>query len=333
MGYIVYKARVMQLYKYFWALFMVLTIFLLGGCGSSTPVQKSNPKGIEIQNFTFAGDNDKVTFKKIPERVIVCGNSGADTLIDLGVGNKIVALSLTEHITDGYYKGKLPNAMIVNGTISKEQVISLQPDFILGWRRFFGEKALGDTTEWKQKGIPAYIQDASGPIPGLEKFPPCTVESEKQFIRNMGLVFHKEQRANEIIATIDQALNYEKNKDKKIKVLVVEFNGRLIEVFGKNLLSGDIVTKLGGDVVDYGNPFVSKEDIISCDADMIFVVYHGDENAENQALDMMRSSIYSNIPAVKNNRLVPLPYKMIVATGSDTSKTILYMRKAMYPND
>lgn len=113
------------------------------------------------------------------------------------------------------------------------------------------------------------------------------------------------------------------------RVLVVEFINGNIEVFGKNLLSGDIITKLGGDVIDYGYPFISLEKLIQSEADIVFVVYHGKDLEKNIALRKMNDPIFHNIKAVREGNVYPLNYNSIVATGVNTVKTINYIKEKL----
>ena len=66
----------------------------------------------------------------------------------------------------------------------------------------------------------------------------------------MGKIFGKEEKAESVISEIEIELKRANQKvAKKPKVLFIEFMPNNIEAFGKELLSGDIVEKLGGEVV------------------------------------------------------------------------------------
>lgn len=311
------------------ACLLVLQIFVFG-CGSNPPIQHNQDQGIKISNYSFSGFPNNQIMKEIPKKVIVYGNSGLDTLVALGVERNVYAAVLTDNREIEMYKSRYPNIKIYPAALPLETVVSFQPDFILGWRRFFSDTQLGDTNKWIAQGIPAYIQDASGPVPAKGNFPPCNVDSEITFIRNMGKIFAKENKAEEYISEIKQELAIKSSqKNRKENILVVEFLGGNIEVFGEDLLSGDIVKKLGGNLLQYSVPFISQEELMGLDADRIFLVYHGQEKEKQAALSSMANPLYAHIKAIKNGKVYPIKYSMIVAPGVNTAKTIKYMSRCM----
>lgn len=321
----------MRLWRVLLAGVLLLGLLLSSGCGETDKKTGSEAEKLKIENYTFSGAAHSLVFTAKPKRVVVAGNSAIDTLIALGEQESIVAAVLSEKTKEQHYKKLLPKVDLQAQSFSQESVMAYKPDFILGWRRYFGDKQMGNTTFWASRRIPAYIQEASGPIPSLEGFPPCTIASEKKFINNMGKVFHKEQRAAELVKEIDVELAKVKDySGKKPRVLVVEFLGKRIEMFGPKLLSGDIVKALGGELVFYEQPFISKEELLMLDADIIFVVHHGQEYLRDLAIKEMYSPIYNNINAVKNKRVYPLAYEMIVAPTVKLKDTIRYMRQKMY---
>lgn len=311
---------------------ILLFVFIISGCRflPDTSEQNTDKLTKTIENFNFDGTKRSFSVEHVPENIIVCGNNAADTLIAFGEGSKISTLILTNTYDKEKYTKALPQAKIYTTSISQEAAIELKPDFILAQRRFFDDKVLGSNMFWSNNGVMTYIQDASGPIPSLGNFPKCTIESEKNFISNMGKIFGKEDIANKLNKEIERVMATENNIDTlHPRVLVVEFINGNIEVFGKNLLSGDIITKLGGDVIDYGYPFISLEKLIQSEADIVFVVYHGKDIEKNIALRKMNDPIFHNIKAVREGNIYPLNYNSIVATGVNTVKTINYIKEKL----
>ena len=60
------------------------------GCVACGPQQdkSSDRQNISVNNYNFFGDEQKVIFKQVPQRILVCGNSGVETLVALGAGDK-----------------------------------------------------------------------------------------------------------------------------------------------------------------------------------------------------------------------------------------------------
>ena len=314
-------------------------ITLLSGCGGKTEKMEASesllPKPVSIVNFTFNGSPSQLTFSKVPQRVIVTRPEILDVLIHLGVSDKVIAVSFPMNRKDSipYYKEKVPHAMIVEGELDKETALIQNPDFIIGWRMSFRDGALGDVSFWKEKNIPVYIEENSGPLPTVDPFPPCTVDSEMNFIRNMGMIFNKEEKAAQTIDEIETVLKgcREKAKGKKpVRVLTVEFMRDKIEVFGDKLLSGDIIKRLGSSNINYEVPFISAEELRNADPDAIFLIYHGGETDREFAESQFKEAPLSHLRAVQTGRVYPLEYKYICATNVKTGESIEAIYKGLY---
>ena len=309
------------------SIIFVCICLLCSACGSQDAAGKSDSV-TSVVNYNFFGEPINVKVKQAPQKILVCGNSGAKTLLALGAGEQITAVVLTDAGEREALQKQLPQAKIYTQPLQLEAATLLAPDFILGWRRYFADNQLGDTTSWIAKGVPAYIQDASGPIPAKGKFPACTIASEQKFIRNMGLVTGRTQQAEALLQQIDTELQV-KTAIRPQKVLFVEFLGGNIEVFGDDLLSGDIVRHYGSSLISYSAPFISQEELMNMPAEKIFVVYHGGEVQKNSALVQLANPLYQHIPAVQQAKIYPINYNEIVAPGCNLVQTLRYIRQCL----
>lgn len=322
-------------------LLICLVVFILFsfGCTGIENNHYNDEQGkntrLTISNFNFDGTPVELTFTKSPERVIVTRPEILDLLLELGVGDKVVGASfpLSTKVDVSQYKEKIPNTLLGVNEFDKETALMLHPDLIIGWRMSFRTGALGDTSYWRGQGVQTYIEENSGPIPGVDPFPPCTVDSEIQFIRNMGKIFGKEQIAEEKIKEIETylALMESKAKEQKPKkVLTIEFMRDQIEVFGDKIISGDIIRRLGSENINYEVPFISTEQLRYEDPDVIFIVYHGDEADKLNAMRHLEREPISHIRAVREGKVYPLPYSYICATNIRTKKSIEAIYKGLY---
>lgn len=314
-------------------------IALFSGCGGKTEKMEVSesllPKPVSIINFTFDGSPSRLTFSKVPQRVVVTRPEILDVLIRLGVGDKVVAASFPMNAKDRipYYKEKIPHALIVEGELDKETALIQNPDFIIGWRMSFREGVLGDVSFWKEKNIPVYIEENSGPVPAVDPFPPCTVDSEMNFIRNMGAIFDKEETAAQVIDEIESVLRELQKKakgERPVRVLTIEFMGDKIEVFGDKLLSGDIIKRLGSFNINYEVPFISAEELRIADPDVIFLIYHGGNTDREIAKSHFEEAPLFYLRAVQMGRIYPLEYKYVCATNVKTGESIDAIYKGLY---
>ena len=315
----------------------MIVISLCMGCSlndknSIKSIEIKNEKVKSFDNFTFNGEKRLIHITGVPKRAVICGNNAADTLLALGADDCIEMIVLTEPIHVDQFKKRFPKAKVEVRPPAKEEMLSIKPDLIVGPRRFFSDKVLGNPEFWGERKIAAYIQEGSGPIPTLANFPPCTIESEKQFIRNMGRIFDKEESAGQYIEKIDEELRDARKLHKHPKVFAVEFIGRNIECFGEKLLIGDIVKNLNGEIISFEHPFLSKESLYFIDADVVFVIYHGGKEEEELAFKNVKASPLNRLPAVREGRLYSINYADIVGPGINLLRTIKYVKSKIYPD-
>ena len=147
----------------------------------------------------------------------------------------------------------------------------------------------------------------------------------------MGLALGKQQQAQDIIQKIDSELQAAE-KIPAQKVLFVEFLNGNIEVFGNDLLCGDIIRHYGCSLVSYSAPFISQEELMEMQAAKIFVVYHGGEQQKQAALAQLHNPLYKHLPAVASGQVYPIAYKQIVAPGSDLLGTLKYVKQCLLAN-
>lgn len=284
------------------------------------------------------------SFKQAPKRVIVLRPEIADTLIRLGAGDCVIAayISPERRIDIPYYKKYMPNAELLYKDLTREQAVIMEPDFIIGWNGGFDFKRLGSTDYWNDRNVHTYVEENSGampdPYPPFKKknFPPFSVENEIQFIRNMGILFHKESAAEREVEKITTALaqvqKLAKEKGPR-EVLTMQFRRGQVEVLGNKTLSGDIIRKMGCTNFDYEGLLMPLENFLMTDVESFIVIYDyvgGPSSLKNQ-LEMLHQKPYVEMSAVKNHRLGAIQYfDGLIATNVHTADTIWEIYRAIY---
>ena len=133
------------------------------------------------------------------------------------------------------------------------------------------------------------------------------------------------------------ALKAAKGQDKQ-NVLMLEFLGDEITNYGENSLGGDMITSLGANLVAKDQSKLGKEDIVSLNPDVIYVVYmpySGDdpEQVKQDALDkLLKDKAFSSLDAVKNKRVVPIMLGDMYASGVRTINGIETISQGLYPD-
>ena len=340
-----------------------LICVLLAGCMAMAPVtagfaaeatteaasegEKKTEYPLTISNFNYEKEAVEETFEKAPEKVITFWNNSVETMLALGLGDRVISAvgvdesSILPELQEEFDKmvaGKEYNAFTdSNAAMSKEYAIMLEPDFILGWKSTFSDKTIGDVDYWQENGVNTYIALNSNDISEYR-----TVENEYTDILTLGEIFDVQDKAEAIVddikAVIDNTLEATKDVEEKPTVMVLEPLGEDITNYGASSLGGDMVTKLGATLANPDASTVGKEDIIAANPDVIFVVYMpyaGDDPQsvlESQMAVIQDDEALQSLDAVKNGRVYPIMLSEMYASATRTQDGVETFAKGLYPD-
>ncbi len=287
---------------------------------------------VTITTYNYNKEPIELTFNKAPEKVVAVYQNSIETLLALGLEDKIIAAAGLDHNVKDEYKEAFNKVKYLEAfTPSKEAVIMEQPDFILGWYSLFSDKTLGDVDYWNDNNINTYMSLNSGVAEGR------TIENEITDILNLGKIFNVEDKAQELVDKINNKVknisDLVKNKEKQ-STLIVEFYDNQISTYGKNQLGGDMVTKLGAELLNPEGKGISEEDLINLNPESIFVVYmdQGDENIPTQEVNrILENKSLQSLDAVKNERVYPIALGEMYSSGIRTIDGINTFAKGLYP--
>ena len=293
---------------------------------------------VELTTYNYNGDEVKTTYDKAPEKVLAVYQGSIETMLELGLEDKLVAAAgLDNELEDKYKEAFDKVEYLTEFTPSKETVTMLNPDMILTWGSLFSDDNLGDVNTWIEKGCNTYINTNTRIKEGEKR----TIENEMNDILNLGKIFNVEDKAQKIVdnmqSKIDEALKASKNQESQ-NALVLEFLGDDITNYGENSLAGDMVKSLGGNLVAKSQSKLGKEDIVSLNPDVIYVVYmpySGDDpqKVKQENLDkLLKDESFKSLDAVKNGRVVPLMLGDMYASGVRTANGIETISQGLYPS-
>lgn len=173
--------------------------------GASSAVQESQSLSsaesphypVTVTSMNSKGIMEEETFDRPPERVVAVWQNSIETLLALGVGDRIVAgmgIPNEKYLRPEYREQyeKIPYTSLQN--LDMETITMMNPDLIVGWSSTFSPKVLRDTDYWHERGVHTYISADSS-----SKEPNKTVENEYRDILNMGKIFNREEKAEEIV--------------------------------------------------------------------------------------------------------------------------------------
>lgn len=325
-------------------LLSLIVVISLTACGSNNTNNANNKNELEVSEgndshypvtittYNYAKEPVEVTFNKAPEKVVAVYQNSIETMLALGLEDKIVMASGLDHEVKDEYKDAFSKINYIEDfEPSKEAVVIEQPDFILSWHSIFDEKKLGDVDYWHENNIKTYMSLNSGVKEER------TIENEITDILNLGKIFNVEDKANSLVAEItnkvDEVASSVKG-EKKQSTLIIEYFDDKIYTYGAKTLGGDMVSKLGAELLNPEGGNINEEDLINLNPDSIFVVYmdRTDENMSKDAINkVLNNKSLASLNAVKNNRVNSIALGEMYSSGIRTIDGITTFANGIYP--
>ena len=214
-----------------------------------------------------------------------------------------------------------------------ETTLMLQPDLIVGWHSTFAPKVIRPTDFWQQRGVNTFIARSS-----MIDNKGRTLQNEYKDILDLGKIFDKNERAQELVGQMQQAVQYAVSQTASFKqrprALIVEFLGKDVNVYGEKSLAGDIVRELHGELLSPKEHNIGMEQIVDLDPDVIFVVViESHYGREQDMVDRItQHKALKNLRCVKEGRGLPLPLYAIYSAGVRSYDGIKIISKGLYPD-
>ena len=324
---------------------MALTVQLAGCAAGTTPPassvvpQTSAPENshypVTITNYNYAGEPVTYTYTQAPQRVVAVYQGSIESMIALGLEDHVVASYGLDNEVKAEWQEGFAQMNYQDDVFApdKETVTLLQPDLILSWGSLFSEKNLGDTAAWNAKGVGTYMN--SNTCPGGSR----TLENEYTDLLNLGKIFDVEDRAEALVAEMRQEIESTLQAVEgrpAVRTAVVEPIGGTVTNYGANTLAGDMVTQLGGQLVQPEDSEMSKEALVTADPEVIFVVYmaYSGEDPEtvmaSQLAAITEDPALASLSAVQNGRVYPVMLGDIYAAGPRTVDGIRTIAAGLY---
>ena len=168
---------------------LVLWLSFTEGRGGGAPEERTGERF-----FTADSEGRRAEFflDHVPERVLVTYPGATELLLTLGLGDRIAGTVAPygeepEELAAAY--ARLP-LIVAPYVPSREEVMALHPDFIIGWSHHFTPEALGDVYTYFDRGVGAYIVPAT-----VRRGHPTLEETVYPFIRDMGQIFDRVPQA------------------------------------------------------------------------------------------------------------------------------------------
>lgn len=290
---------------------------------------------VTIENYNTQGEPEQMTYTKPPERVVAVWQNSLETLLALGVGDRIIAGNgvpdkkfFRKEYQEQYSKIPYTGLQLLD----LETTMMLKPDLIVGWHSTFAPKALRPTDFWHKRGVNTFIARSSI-ITNKKR----TLENEYKDILDLGKIFDKNERAQQLVADMQHEMQFATSQtasfQKRPRALVIEFMGKEVRVYGERSLAGDIVHELHGELLAAKDRSIGIEQVVELDPDVIFVVviesHYGHE--QDMVDRVTQHKALKNLRCVKEGRVVALPLYAIYSSGVRTYDGIKIIANGLYP--
>lgn len=302
-----------------------------GGSVTTDPGESHYP--VTITTYNYAGEEITTTYEKAPEKVLCVYQGCIETMIALGLEDRVVASYGLDNPVKPEWEDAL-SKMNYNEDVfapDKETVTMMAPDMIFTWGSLFSDKKLGDVSTWIAEGTNTYVSSNTR-RGGHDR----TLENEYTDLLNIGKIFNVEEKAQELVdemkAEVAAALAAAAEQGAP-NVLVVEYLGESISNYGATSLGGSMVTALGGTLASPDASKLGKEDLVALDPDVIFVVYMPKGRTEAEAIALITEDpALASLKAVKNGRVYAIMLGDMYASTVRSIDGIRVFSKGMYPS-
>lgn len=254
-------------------------------------------------------------------------------MLDLDLQEYLVGTAFMDSPILPRLEDKYKNMNVLSETYpSKEAVLALNPDLIMGWKSVFSEKNLGSVESWNEKGVKTFIQRNSG----ISK--EQTLEDVYSDINDIGKIFNIEEKSTKYVDDMKSRINSISEKIKSVKepmkVLILEGEGEnKYRVYGPKTLVSDMVSKVGGVNIAKDSGSVGVENIIEMNPDAIVLIHYLMQNKDNQEeSSLLDNKALKNVTAIKENRIIYTPLSETYAGGVRTVDGIERIAKGLYPD-
>ncbi|MGH3911681.1 MAG: ABC transporter substrate-binding protein [Pseudonocardiaceae bacterium] len=297
---------------------------VVAGCGAPADVPDDANGGGQADGFPVTVENcgRTLTFDRPPERVVTGYHPVFETMVELGLGDRIIGrTNFEENGPEGFLPGhkKVYDAVPeISETIDlpqKEVLVAQQPDFVidLSYAAFDAAEGLATVEELDAVAAATYITAGGcGPQAGAVKLDDIFAD-----FRTLGAIFGVPEQAAELIARYQALLDdvEQRVRDREpVDVLAIWSGAEPIGVFGGGSLIDQMIEIAGGHNVlgdlDEDYPEISSERIAVTRPEAVLVgyydLYFGERQPSAQQKAQAVFSVVPESPAAQRNRYLPV---------------------------
>ncbi len=327
---------------------MIVTVFLPGYRPLRAETDSHGVQGkshsrpaafpVKVINYDASGKPVAYIYRKAPSRVVITHPGATEILLELGLEGRIVSSVATydaplERLANKYARLNIMKAKFLP---TREEMLAMGPDLIIGWAHHFNGNELGDVRVWQQRGIATYIMPSS-----LQRENPTLENTIYSCIADLGQIFGISEQTSGYIQDLKDRVAgiFQRVKDvpRKKTVIVLQYHGNgRFSVYGRNYLISNLVKLAGAENLEHGRiSFAGAEQILAFDPDFIIYVplkQRVRDLSDSEAVAQLKGiKELRSIRAIRRGAIVNLPFFTVNNGGIRAVDTVEYLARKFYP--
>lgn len=292
---------------------------------------------LTVQIYNAEGKEVSVTFENAPQRIVSTQLSITELLLQLGLKDKIVGIMDNDNPVDDKLQAELSSlkSLGYKSTISKEAIISVDPDIVMGKSTLmFTDKAIGTVENYLDQGINVYTLLSSADVVDQ------SLDNIINDIRTVGMIFDVQDKADAYADSLEKQLNETVNnvsaktqgKEKMKVILIAGFQDNTFMAFSSSMHSAMLETVNAVNVLDKGGTGLTMENLIALNPDaIVYVTSKRFEATDADAIDrLLNEPTIQNVPAIANKKILKIGYDDIMDYGSRDISTVGVLANFLY---
>ncbi|MFC1625886.1 ABC transporter substrate-binding protein [Patescibacteria group bacterium] len=324
------------------AALLLIGVILLRQNESSKGNILSQRSGSVSYPITVESCGELVTFDSVPERTMAFDTNMMEMMLALELEDRMVGYWTSGVEVGDQYKEQAEKVPFVEGEPwpppGMETILSYNLDFVFGaWEYNFSDETGVNPEKLADAGVKSYVLTESCIAQGVE--PSTTIGSTYTDILNLGTIFNKRDKAQELVDEMKQNIQETQNKIGQIEIPLKGFyyGGGSDAAFsaGKYAMVSKMMLAVGAenilsDVEDDWIPEAGWETIIERDPKFIMIDDTPWESAEDRIATLESLPQLADITAIKEKKYIVFPWTYILP-GMEMDDGVMYLAKNLYP--
>ncbi|WP_338806654.1 ABC transporter substrate-binding protein [Pseudomonas chlororaphis] len=287
--------------------------------------------------LTVHSCNREVTFKEAPKHALSHDINMTQMMLALGLKSRMVGYSgisgwkaVTPEmrtILDG-----LPELAVKYPSV--ETLLDANVDFFFaGWD--YGMRVGGDLTPQTLTPLGINVLELTESCAFVMKRPPASLDDTYNDLRNLGRIFDVQDRANQLIADMQQQVTaiQQDLPTEKPRVFLYDSGEDRAMTSGRLGMPQALIDAAGGrnilDDVEASWTRVNWETVVERNPQVIVIVDYSEISAEQKQQFLLNNKALQSVDAIRNQRFIVIPY--VQATpGIDNVEAVQTLAKGFH---